>query len=171
MAATNVEADGDAVIAPTKAKGGRKKLLILATPLLLGGIGAGLWFTGVLPRALGLTHAKEAVSAEASAAANKPVYVEMPEMVANLNAGPRRQSYIKLKAQVEIGRPEDVAAFNAAMPRIVDLFQTYLREMAPDDLRGAIGTYRLREELIARAGIAASPAHVVDVLFSELLIQ
>jgi len=168
-----IEADGDtAGTAPKKAGGGRKKLLLLAVPLLLGGIGAGLWFTGVLPRALGLTHAKDAaMSAEAAAAAAKPVYIDVPEMVANLNAGPRKQSYIKLKAQIEIGKADETAAFNAAMPRIVDLFQTYLREMSPDELRGAVGTYRLREELIARAAIAAGPAHVVDVLFTELLIQ
>jgi flagellar FliL protein len=51
------------------------------------------------------------------------------------------------------------------------LFQTYLREMHPDELRGAAGTYRLREELIDRASIAAAPARVKDVLFTELLIQ
>jgi flagellar FliL protein len=58
-----------------------------------------------------------------------------------------------------------------AMPRLQDLFQTYLREMHPEELRGAAGTYRLREELIDRASIAASPAKVKDVLFTELLIQ
>ena len=37
------------------------------------------------------------------------------------------------------------------MPRLQDLFQTYLREMRPEELRGSAGIYRLREELIARA--------------------
>jgi flagellar FliL protein len=43
--------------------------------------------------------------------------------------------------------------------------------MRPEELRGAAGTYRLREELIARASVAAAPAKVKDVLFTELLIQ
>jgi flagellar FliL protein len=38
-------------------------------------------------------------------------------------------------------------------------------------LRGSAGTWRLREELIARANIAIAPARVTDVLFTELLIQ
>ena len=33
------------------------------------------------------------------------------------------------------------------------------------------GTYRLREELIARANVAASPTRVIDVLFTQMLIQ
>ena len=57
------------------------------------------------------------------------------------------------------------------MPRLQDLFQTYLREMRPEELRGSAGTWRLREELIARANLAAAPGHVVDVLFTEMLIQ
>jgi flagellar FliL protein len=178
MAAPKKEAADEeaAESTPTKAKGGRKKLILLAVPLLLGGIGAGLWFSGVLPRALGLTKEKDPAAialaaAEAAIAASKPIYVDFPEMVANLNAGPRKQAFIKMKGKIEISKIDDGPALNAAMPRIVDLFQTYLREMSPDELRGAAGTYRLREELISRAGIAAAPAKIIDVLFSEMLIQ
>jgi len=178
MAAPKKEAaeDDAAESPPPKAGGGRKKLLLLAVPLLLGGIGAGLWFSGVLPRALGLTKQKDPATlaleaAEAAIAASKPIYVDFPEMIANLNAGPRKQAFIKMKGKIEISKIDDGPALNAAMPRIVDLFQTYLREMSPDELRGAAGTYRLREELISRAGIAAAPAKIIDVLFSEMLIQ
>jgi flagellar FliL protein len=58
-----------------------------------------------------------------------------------------------------------------AVPRLQDMFQTYLREMRPEELRGSAGTYRLREELIIRANIAAAPAHITDVLFIQMLIQ
>ena len=75
------------------------------------------------------------------------------------------------KAKLELARPEDQAVVQAAMPRVLDLFQTYLREMRPDELRGTAGTYRLREELVARSSIAAQPAHVLNVLFTELLVQ
>jgi flagellar FliL protein len=53
----------------------------------------------------------------------------------------------------------------------LDLFNTYLREMRPEELRGSAGTHRLREELIARASIAVAPARVTDILFVELLVQ
>lgn len=168
--------------APPKA-GGRRKLVLLAAPLLLGGIGAGLWFGGILPPLLGMGHDSETEHAKAGptkpgdlkpeveAKAKLPVFMDLPDFIANLNVGQKRSSFIKLKARLEIARAEDQPMIAAAMPRLQDLFTTYLREMRPEELRGAAGTYRLREELIARANIAVSPARVVDVLFTEMLIQ
>jgi flagellar FliL protein len=153
-------------------KGGRKKLVLLAVPVLLGAIGAGLWFGGILPPLLGMGHAQASKTAEVKPADVKPPsFVEVPELVANLDAGPRRTSYVKLHSRLELARPEDAALVQADMPRLLDMFQTYLREMRPDELRGSAGSYRLREELIASANIAVQPARVVDVLFTEMLIQ
>ncbi len=171
---TAAEATAEAEAGDKPAGGGKKKLLLLAVPLLLAAVGAGLWFTGLLPGWLGLRHEKPATEAEAKAEAAKPVapvYVDMPEIIVNLNVTPRRESFVKLKARLELAKPADQAAITAAMPRLLDLFNTYLREMRPEELRGSAGTYRLREELIARANIVAPPAQVIDVLFMEMLIQ
>ncbi|WP_431270167.1 hypothetical protein [Dankookia sp. P2] len=35
------------------AKGGKRKLLMLAAPVVLAVIGAGLWFSGIVPKLLG----------------------------------------------------------------------------------------------------------------------
>ena len=170
-AATAVMVPGDAAPAKAAKKGGKKKLIILALPLLLIGAGAGLWFTGILPGLLGMSHKADTEEHASKDAPHAPVFVELPEMVANLNAPGRRASFVKIKVRLELSKEADQAAFTAAQPRVVDVFQTYLREMRPEELRGSAGTYRLREELIARAGLAAAPAQVVDVLFSELLVQ
>lgn len=151
-----------------KKKSGKRWLILLAVPLLLAAITAGLWFTGILPRMLGLP--KDSHHAEGSKPV-APTYVDLPEMVANLNGNPSRPSYVKLVARIEVGKPEDADRVRAAMPRLQDMFQTYLREMRPDELRGSAGSYRLREELIARANVAAAPARVNDVLFMQMLVQ
>ena len=156
--------------APAKPKGKRKLLLVAGVVLLLGDAAAA-WFTGLLPRLLPrLLHRDEPHATEAQAAP-LPVFFDLPDIVANLNAGPRRTAFIKLKAKLELSRPEDQAVVQAAIPRVLDLFQTYLREMRPEELRGTAGTYRLREELVARTNIAVHPAHVLNVLFTELLVQ
>lgn len=156
-------ADGGTAKGAKSGKG--KKLLLLAVPLLLAGLGGGLWAAGVLP-------GKGAPAPEeAKPGVKLPVFADLPDMVANLNAGGRRTSFVKLKARLELARVEDQAVVAASMPRLLDLFQTYLREMRPEELRGSAGTYRLREELIARANIALQPTRVVDVLFTELLVQ
>ena len=163
----------DAAVEP--AKPNKRRLLLLAIPVLLAGTGAGLWFSGVLPSLLGLNHHAEAHAAGAGgdgAGSKSPTFVELPEMVANLNSpNGRRPSFVKLRARIELTGADDAVAAQAGMPRLLDLFQTYLREMRPEELRGSAGSWRLREELIARANIAIAPAHVNDVLFTEMLIQ
>ncbi len=219
-AAPTVDAAGDA----PPAKGGRKKLVLLAVPVLLVALGAGLWFSGVLPGLLGkgkpaaeAGEAQDAPKPDAHGAAPKadahgaapkpdahgapkadahgakppnpngkdgaahgpaaprlagaPIFAELPDMIANLNGGPRRTVYVKLRAKLELARAEDEAMVQAALPRLQDLFQTYLREMRPEELRSSAGTYRLREELLARANIALAPARAQDLLFTEILIQ
>jgi flagellar FliL protein len=150
-------------------KGGRKKLLLLAAPVLLGLIGAGLWFSGILPGLLGIGHKPDQHAAQPAPIV--PGFYELPEILANLNAPGRRPSYIKLKAKLEIADARDMDHVRNALPRLLDLFNTYMREIRPEELRGSAGTHRLREELMARAALAVAPAKVTDILFTEILVQ
>jgi flagellar protein FliL len=167
-AATLAEA---APAAEAAAKGGRKKLVVIALPVLLVLVAGGLWFSGVLPRMLGLAHEPPHGARQENAPPAAPIYVEIPELVANLNGNPRRPAYIKVKPRLEVAKQEDVARVQSAMPRLLDMFQTFLRETRPEELRGSAGIHRLREELIARANIAVPGGGVTDVLFTEMLIQ
>jgi flagellar protein FliL len=152
-----------------KKPAGKKKLIMLAAPVLLIGILAGLWFSGVGPRLLGLKH-NEPEKQEA-AKPTMPVFVDLPDMIANLNSPSNKPSYIKLQARLEVSQQEDAEKIKQEMPRLQDIFQTYLREMRPEELRGSPGIYRLREELLGRANVAVAPVRVNDVLFTQLLIQ
>ena len=158
----------DAPEAPAK-KPDKRKLILIAVPVVLLLAGAGLWFTGVLPHALGMDKHEE--HAEDSAKAVPPSYVDVPEMVANLNSTSHKPSYVKLVVRIEVPKPEDAEKVKTALPRVQDLIQTYLREMRPEELRGSAGTYRLREELLVRANAAVAPAKVSDILFTQMLIQ
>jgi flagellar FliL protein len=169
VATTDADTDGAEGAAAKPAKGGRRKLVLLAVPVVLAGIGAALWFTGVLPRLLGMAH-----PAAKKAAQDKPVpptFFDMPDIVANLDTGNQRPSFVKLKVKLELGKASDVAVVQADLPRLLDLFQTYLRDMRPEELRGSAGTWRLREELIGRANVALAPATVKNVLFTEMIVQ
>jgi len=150
-------------------KGGKRKLILLAVPVVLSLTGAGLWFSGILPHLLGMDKHKE--QAEEAAKPLPPSYVDVPEMVANLNSASHKPSYVKLVARIEVPKPDDVEKVKAALPRLQDMMQTYLREMRPEELRGSAGTYRLREELLVRANTAVAPAKISDVLFTQMLVQ
>jgi flagellar protein FliL len=168
-AAAAVEAGAEAPDAP-KQKGGKRKLILLSAPILVIALSGGGWFTGVLPHLLGQGEARQ-TEGQHEPKLTAPVFVDVPEMIVNLDGNTRHPSYLKLQAKLELGRKEDTGIVQAAMPRLVDMFQTYLRDMRPEEFRGSIGTHRLREELIARANLAASPARIINVLFTEMLVQ
>jgi flagellar FliL protein len=174
MATTTVNEEIEAVPQEGEgeaAKGGGKKKLIMiaggAVGLLLVA-GTGLYFTGMLDSLLGKKHE---VVAEAPPV--KPlVFFDLPDFLVNLNSGgTKKASFLKLSVSLELEKPEDTARLQAVMPRIVDNFQIYLRELRVDDLRGSGGIYRLREELLARVNAAVAPVKVSDVLFKEMLVQ
>ena len=164
---SSAEAKADVAEAEVPAaKTGRRKLILIGAPvLLLAALGGGGWFSGILPRLLGLG------GKAGPAPPALPVFIDVPDMIANMNTDPAHPRYIKLKAQIEVAAGHDARVAKQLMPRIVDLFQTYLRELRPGDLRGAMGTYRLREELINRADVALAPVRVRDVLFIQMIVQ
>jgi flagellar FliL protein len=53
----------------------------------------------------------------------------------------------------------------------VDQFQSYLRELRVDDLKGSEGVLRLKEELLRRVNAASAPYHVRDVLLKQMIVQ
>lgn len=160
--------------------GGNKLIIILAAAvLLLGGGGAAAYFTGMLDGVLG-KGGETAESEEASEAtgkdgekaeAGKGIFLEIPTILVNLSTEDGTPRYLRLTVQLELENSSDVQAVEAVIPRVIDQFQTYLRELRVKDLRGSAGIYRLQMELLWRVNQAASPIKVKDVLFQEILIQ
>jgi flagellar FliL protein len=142
---------------------GRKLILFVAAPLLLLMlVGGGLYFTGFLGG-----HGSKGGEAKAA----EPAFFDVPEMLVNVNAGGKRTGFLKISISLELADAKDIPQIQTIMPRIRDSFQTYLRELRVEDLKGSAGLYRLREELLLRVNDAAAPAKVNDVLFKEMLVQ
>ena len=166
---TDELAGGDAASGQAPKKRGMMRLILfIAVPLLLlGGVGAGLYFSGVLNSLLG-----GADSAKEAEAAHQPVFHDLPDILVNLNTPTsKKTTFIKVSASLQLESKEDEPKIVAIQTRIVDTFQTYLRELRPEDLRGSAGLYRLREELLRRVTATAEPVKVDDVLFNQMLVQ
>ncbi len=179
---------------------GNKPIVLIALAgvvVLLLGAGAGLYFTGMLDSVLGKSEPcveevddhgeviKECPEEDAhgdehaakddghggghgGAGGN---FIEIPTMLVNLSSNDGTPRYLRLTVQLELNSSADYAAVEAVIPRVVDQFQTYLRELRVKDLRGSAGIYRLQMELLWRVNQAAAPVKVKDVLFQEILIQ
>jgi flagellar FliL protein len=106
------------------------------------------------------------------AEAKPAVFVDLPEVLVNLsNTNGERTQYLKVKVVLEVPNQELMQQITPVMPRIMDTFQTYLRELRPTDLDGSAGLYRLKEELTRRVNTAIAPNKVNAVLFKEIIVQ
>ncbi len=146
-------------------KKSKKKLIIiggLAVVLLAGG-GAAAYFMGMFGGGDG--HAEEKTVQE------QVVYYSMPEMIINLAAPGKQASFLKATVILELQHKLDAVTVEANLPRLMDAFNTYVRELRPSDLSGSAGITRLREELLLRANKALEPTKINDVLFKEIVVQ
>ena len=167
--------------------GGKKKIIIiigLVFLIIVGGV-AGAYFMGLLDPVIELivgpeddTEAGEGEDGDACKEGEEgeeaecaAVFYDLQELLVNLNSGGRKSSFLKIRVSLELASARDKAKMDTIMPRVIDNFQTYLRELRIADLRGSAGMYRLREELLVRVNAAAAPAKIKDVLFKEMLIQ
>jgi flagellar FliL protein len=109
---------------------------------------------------------------EAAPVVKPAVFVDLPEVLVNLsNTGTDRTQYLKVKVVLELPDQLLMAQIQPVMPRVLDTFQTYLRELRPSDLDGSSGLYRLKEELTRRVNAAIAPNKVSAVLFKEIVVQ
>ena len=106
-------------------------------------------------------------------AAVKPaVFVDLPEVLVNLsNPSAERTQYLKIKIVLELPEQKMIEQITPIMPRVMDAFQTYLRELRPSDLDGSAGLYRLKEELTRRVNVSIAPSRINAVLFKEIVVQ
>ncbi len=157
------------------AEGGKKKLPLVkiaifgGAPLLLIIIGV---VVAMMLGVFGGKHDKVAdKAAEHKPAVSEVQFYDLPEMLVNLNTGGKSQSYLKLQVAIEIPKSAATAAIDPVLPRIIDRFQVFLRELRLEDLNGSAGTYRLKQELLRRVKLSGLAVPVSDVLIREMIIQ
>jgi flagellar FliL protein len=155
--------------APVK-KGGRSKLImVIGAVLLLALGGGGAAFVLLFMPADSAAGASEEAEPEADDA--DVVFVELPDLLVNLNVTGRRLRFLKFATALEVVGEEQAEAVRRFVPRILDSFHMYLRAINPEELEGAEGVYRIKEELLARTNDAVRPVEVRDVLIREMLVQ
>jgi flagellar FliL protein len=161
--AEEAEAGDEPAASPPNGLFSRRNIIIggAGAVVLLGG-GAGSYFM----------MRKPAETAPAAAQVKPPVFVDVPEVLVNLSTtANERTQYLKVKIVLELPDATVTPQVQSTMPRVMDAFQTYLRELRPSDLDGSAGLYRLKEELTRRVNVAIAPSRINAVLFKEIVVQ
>ncbi|MDP2125675.1 MAG: flagellar basal body-associated FliL family protein [Parvibaculum sp.] len=167
MAAVDAELDEEqeeATETPARRRlAGKVLVLYVALPLLvLIGAGVGLYMSGIFG---GSAEDKPAVEVVAD-----PVFYDLPDFLVNL-AGPPPAHYLKMRVTLQVADAEAVKRIEVEMPRVLDGFQTFLRDLRPEDLEGSQGMLSLKEELLRRLALATQQPLVTDILFREIIVQ
>lgn len=157
------EDSGDGTVAPRRISLSRKQMLMFGLPALLL-LGGGGYF--------GMAYFGQAgMEGPADLPVKAKVYYDLPEMVVNLSSGDKRVQYLKLKVALEASDQMVVDSLEPVLPRVLDMFQLYLRELRTSDLEGSAGVFRLKEELLRRVNLEIHPKQVNRVLFKEIIVQ
>lgn len=165
----NEAVDGDELLDEEEgSSGGKKKLILLiVVALLLIGGGAAFFFLDPFAEP-----EEVAAGTEEKIEAPEPVvFFPLPAITVNLENVAGRQQYLKLKATLELRDQGEISKIEPLMPRVLDAFQVYMRELRTTDIEGSAGMFRLKEELQRRINVAVYPVEVRKILFEEILIQ
>ena len=181
-----LSADGaEALGAAEESRFSAKKivLFVLVPLMVIGGALGGAYKMGYLDKVLPSHEVHCATVKEgddayagcieklAKASEGPGTFIDVPPIVVNLSTTGRQPRFLQIKLKVELESPADQKPFEAVMPRVVDQFQTFLRELRVDDLNGSAGLYRMKIELLNRVRAATPDVKVRDVLFQEMLVQ
>jgi flagellar FliL protein len=99
------------------------------------------------------------------------LFYTMPDVVVNMQTADGRPTFLKLKLTLELPDQATVETLEPNMPRLQDMFQTFLRELRPEDLSGSQGSYQLRMEILRRVNLVIAPSKANAVLIEEMLIN
>ena len=99
------------------------------------------------------------------------VFYTLPDIVVNMQTADGKSTFLKLQLTFELSEEETADILTENLPRLQNMFQTFLRELRPEDLNGSQGTYQLQIELVRRVNLVIAPAKVNAVLIGEMLIN
>jgi flagellar FliL protein len=103
---------------------------------------------------------------------NGEAFLTLPDILVNVaTPDQQRPAYLKLRLTLQVKDAETADAISPALPRILDQYTGFLREMRMEDVSGSAGYARLQMELLKRVNLAVAPAQVDAVLVEEMLVQ
>ena len=153
----------------TPKKASKLPLVIGLVLALLGG-GGGFFavYSGLILAPEKTKHVAEEESFEKVKDMPNVAFVPVDPMVISLSSG--RARHLRFQAQLEVGTPYE-AEVTKLMPRVVDVLNSYLRALDPEDLEAGSALIRLRAQMLRRVQIVTGGDRVRDLLIMEFVLN
>lgn len=167
----DIDLDAEADIAEPVKRSRAPLFIGLALFLLFGGGGFFTVYSGMVSLPFGEEKVEEKKKPSYASAqpGGGPAFVPVGEMVIPL--GPNaRAKFLVIDMEIET-RAEDAAALEALRPRLLDVFNTFLRAVEEADIEAPSATIRLRAQLLRRARAVAAPVEPRDLLITSFVLK
>lgn len=151
--------------APVKKKAPIKLIVIILVALLVvgGGVAGGLYFFSHKAK-------NEKMAEEKPAAPLVGPLLSLEPFIVNL-ADNQGERYLKVVMQLELSDPAVTADVEVLKPKIRDNILDMLSAKTYADLTDQAGKQRLRDEIALRVGSFLTKGKIVNVYFTEFVVQ
>ena len=151
---------------------GKRLILLISVPIFLVIILiVGLFYAGVFERFFASEPEVTSIEETVQPTTTPGIYLDLEEVLVTLRSQDSNQRFLKLSISLELEKSSDENLIKTVMPRLIDSFQVFLRELRIEELEGSQGVYRVKEELLDRVNQIIKPAKVKDLLFRDLFVQ
>jgi flagellar FliL protein len=147
-----------------------KIIVALIALIMLAGGGAAGYFGGAMiapPKPV-----KPApVEVKPAGPPDRSLFVDMPQMLVALHSSIAGSPVLQLSVTIQCSTSDDVETLKSYLPRVLDVFQSYVGGMRVEDFRGTENLEKFRKGLIKNLLTAIKPGKVDNVLFQHLTIR
>lgn len=114
---------------------------------------------------------KKAPDVEMKNSLQSTMFIPIEEVTVNLRTNDDSHSWLRVKVTLEVHGKNNYDVAVKMMPKIIDVFQTYLKELRKTDLDGSFGIYKMKDEMLMRINTMLYPAQIEGVFFQEIIMQ
>ncbi|MGL5011209.1 MAG: flagellar basal body-associated FliL family protein [Paracoccaceae bacterium] len=151
---------------PPKKRSKLPLLLGLILALVLGSGGFYATYAGLI---LGDGHGAEAAHGDDIAALPDIAFVPVESVIVALGDGAQNR-HLKFTAQIEVEQAH-AADVTLLLPRIMDVFNSYLSAVDPVSLEESAAIVRVRAQLLRRVQIVVGEGRARDLLITEFVLN
>lgn len=143
----------------------RRKLMILLLPIIVViGLSVGLYFafSSKLDSNKGEFNI---VQYNKDSDEGATVFYDLPE-INTIVKGKNQNHKLRLKINIELSGVDDMLVIQAMTPRLTNAVLAHVIELYIEEVEGSTGLYWLKEELLYRFNLVASPVKIKNINFS-----
>lgn len=148
----------------------RKKLMILLLPIVVViGLSVGLYFafnSGLDSKGANLN----VVQYNKDSNEGATVFYDLPEIKVDVK-GKDRKHQLRMKINIELSSVDDILVVQAMASRLTNAVLNHTIELYIEEIEGSTGLYWLKEELLYRFNLVASPVKIKNLNFSVFELE